>query len=408
MPHNTKVVILRVILVNGLTCPFPGAGWIRLRGFAMALRNMGCEPIIVSGIGYKERFVPDWCDDDGIPIIRCIPQINLPHIICRVIDSIIAVFFLVLICLSFRPERIVVSLPPGNTLVGSAVAARLQRAQFVIDYRDEWELASKVSCVTLEVSTLLYSQADLVSTDNEAHQMSLSKRGIESCLIPNGADLDELIVYPKTQARNEFGIPLDSIVIGFTGIVGAYYDLKPILLAIAHNNATRKRKPFMLAIAGFGEAASNLAMTAIRLGIDERVLHVGTIVDRDRLARFLSACDFGVIPYDKNPLWRNTIPAKFFEYLACGLSVFALCYNNSLLSQKIESLNVGISAEWGSTDDIAGSLRTFIDRFISQDASNHSRTVAVKLFDRRKSSERFAKIVSALPKRREANHTILK
>jgi glycosyltransferase involved in cell wall biosynthesis len=79
---------------------------------------------------------------------------------------------------------------------------------------------------------------------------------------------------------------------------------------------------------------------ANELGVVNYVHYMGCIEDKTELARMIAESDIGLIPYDDNPLWKNSVPAKFFEYCACGIPVIANAYTDSLLAHLIISNDI--------------------------------------------------------------------
>ena len=67
---------------------------------------------------------------------------------------------------------------------------------------------------------------------------------------------------------------------------------------------------------------------------------MGTIHDNEKLSKLIALSDIGLVPYDDNPLWRNSLPAKFFEYCACGVPIIATISKNSVLSNIITKRKV--------------------------------------------------------------------
>jgi hypothetical protein len=58
----------------------------------------------------------------------------------------------------------------------------------------------------------------------------------------------------------------------------------------------------------------------------------------------INESDVGLIPYDDNPLWKNSLPAKFFEYCACEIPVIATAYADSLLAELIRKYDIGLTS----------------------------------------------------------------
>lgn len=113
--------------------------------------------------------------------------------------------------------------------------------------------------------------------------------------------------------------------------------------------------------------------------------------------RVLSAGDIGVIPYDDNPLCKNILPAKFFEYSSCGLPVVATVYNDSILARVIHEYNIGQTCPPINVEGLTEILKTTCtDRELLESAGERAQLMIKENFDREKISERLFELVNGL------------
>ena len=107
--------------------------------------------------------------------------------------------------------------------------------------------------------------------------------------------------------------------------------------------------------------------------------------------KFLCNGTFGIIGRPSTVEWKLTIPVKVYEYLACGLPVFAFGPLHSELRIFIEKYNVGMYVPSLNPRIIAESLTRFIEK-LNEYNRNHILSIA-RLFDRRKWANKFADLV---------------
>lgn len=96
---------------------------------------------------------------------------------------------------------------------------------------------------------------------------------------------------------------------------------------------------------------------ACELRIQEHIRYFGIISNPAIIARILSACDIGIIPYDDHPLWKRTYSTKLFEYCAIGLPVIATVHEDSILASLIKENNVGIIVPPVDPDSLASGIQ---------------------------------------------------
>ena len=70
-----------------------------------------------------------------------------------------------------------------------------------------------------------------------------------------------------------------------------------------------------LGIVGSGPALENVMNLSKDIGVQDHVFYLGEISEKIELAEILCASDVGLVPYDANPLWKNSLPAKSFDVL---------------------------------------------------------------------------------------------
>jgi colanic acid biosynthesis glycosyl transferase WcaI len=335
---------LKIAFVLGLPNPFPGAAWIRV-SLLGDVWDKHCYPVDVLGVFTCRSFKKHGKSKfSNLRIFNFAFHVDDHNPLAFIFNSVN--FF---ICLTFyllcrKPNVVAISVPSGDVGLGAMIACKMLKIKYVIDYRDEWEdLAINLSSDGIErlfysivrrVAVYLYSSSIYVVSVTPNISTVLAKRGIlKTEFMPNGADIETfrpLFNKPKCKQFKLF----------YSGGVGGYYRLDVVAKAIRlliDSGLTEVK----LIVAGSGDV-SELLILADKLGIKKNIEYNGAITDRQELAKKLAEADLGLVPYDNNPLWKNSLPAKFFEYCACGLPVIATVYEDSLLGKLIRDNAIGI------------------------------------------------------------------
>lgn len=134
-------------------------------------------------------------------------------------------------------------------------------------------------------------------------------------VIPNGINGDRFDGNTDvTAAKRALGLE-GQLVLGFTGFVREWHGLDKVIDLIANDPPDALRT---LLVVGDGPARAALEEQAARLGIATRV-HFTGIVERDDVARYVSAFDIALQP----AVVDYASPLKLFEYLALGKAIVA-------------------------------------------------------------------------------------
>lgn len=320
---------------------------------------------------------------------------------CSLILNILSSFFSCIILLLYvRPELVVISVPPGDTALGVYVVAKLFRIRRIIfDYRDEWEdhiikksksvLYTRLYMQLKSLMTRCYINSELVLTVTEPLAQSLSSRGVYNVkLVTNGADSKVFKPLAKGTSRIKCGFKQNDFIFVYSGGIGVYYKLDLVIKAA--EKVIRNRKDVKLIIVGYGatdELKRIFDLIACR-SLQNNIFYLGEKLDKTELVEILNASDVGIIPYDSDPLWRNSLPSKALEYFACGLPVIATVHRDSLLATLILENNIGIISEPEDIDKLAYNLENICsDTIFLSEAGERAVSLIKEKFERNKIAE---------------------
>ncbi|MEM3190362.1 MAG: glycosyltransferase family 4 protein [Candidatus Bathyarchaeia archaeon] len=397
---------MKTLFFLGFPNPFPGAGWTRVSFFATCFKNRGHD-VTVAGVfspkSVRQAGVKCW---KGIRIYNLCPTFwveGFPSLIFNVFLSFIVYPLLMLL---LRPQLAVVSVPTGEPAVGAFFSSKLVGAKVVFDVRDEWEdyVISKASSHTYRaiyrlfkaLMASIYAKSDLVVAVTPNIVRSLLLRGVKEVkLVPNGADVSVFRPYEKASMREKLGLKKDDFILVYSGGVGGYYRLDIVVKAMARLNNVMRGK-IKLLIVGSGDMPQ-LIRLAEKLGLKDNVVYLGVRNDRKELAQILSAGDVGIVPYDDNLLWKNSVSAKFYEYCACGLPVVATVYEDSILAKLIKENGIGLTARPMDEEKLAEAIcHLYENESFRVVAGRRAREMVEVKFDRNKIAEEFLNLIKVL------------
>jgi glycosyltransferase involved in cell wall biosynthesis len=124
---------------------------------------------------------------------------------------------------------------------------------------------------------------------------------------------------------------------------------------------------------------------------------LGVENDKVAIAQIISAGDVGIVPYDDNPLWKNSVSAKFYEYCACGIPVIATVYDDSLLARIIKEYGIGLTTPPLDDGKLSEAiLQLYRNVQFMEVMGRRARMLVEDKFDRNKIADEFFKLIEGL------------
>lgn len=379
------MIQLKILFVLGFPNPFAGAGWARISFFAKSFSNNGYDVDVLGTFIYSalnKRHIKNF---SKLGIFNIIFNMQNRHPFFFSINSILSFIVSTIFLLIRKPNITIVSFPSGDVGLGSLLACRLIGIKCVVDYRDEWEdylisvAPSRFKKLfysgVKKFSSYLYSNNNLVITVTPNYIDVLRKRGVsEVKLIPNGAD--STIFTPSVNKHNR-----KIFTLLYSGGIGGYYRLDVIIYALK-KLVDNGFNAFKLVVAGAGEV-QELKILAKKLELLDKIEYIGSIDNVIELVSYINDSDVGLIPYDDNVLWKNSLPAKFFEYCSCGIPVIATAHQDSLIATIIKQYRIGVTVEPMNPEELADSIYSLCkNNSFRHEAGNRGRLLIKLKFDR--------------------------
>jgi len=111
------------------------------------------------------------------------------------------------------------------------------------------------------------------------------------------------------------------------------------------------------------------------------------------LANIIAGADVGLIPYDDNTLWKNSLPAKFFEYCSCGIPVIATAYDDSLIARLIKNQGIGLVSSPLNDVELSENLQRLYNNPKLDSFGKRARAFIEDNFDRNQISSEYLNLV---------------
>ena len=356
--------------------PIRGSGVYRVHDFARLLVPLGNRVSVVTRMGIRDIFrVRAREEMNNIRVYRALSlDLRLGVVVLDVFE-IVSIFLLTLaVALREKVDLIVVFLPPGVLGIGPFLAGRMLRKNVVFDVADKWEDASTYfskyrlvrwnHVILKKLFDVFYRKANMVTTVTQCLVEYLKARGVSKiALIPNGADVK--LFHPrkrdvKLKIRSELGLSKEDIILVYAGSIGAYYRPDVVMQALHRLIEDYDKSRLKFIVMGKGEPRKIDQMLKLigNLGLQNNVIFLGE-KKREVVARILSCCNAGIVPYDDSPLWVYAHPMKFFDYCASGLPVIATAFQDSELASLIRKYKVGYIVEPLNSIELASAIRRF-------------------------------------------------
>jgi len=387
---------MRILFVLGFSNPFAGAGWTRIEFFAKDWSRRGHIVEVLGAFSY-EAFQKRGAKRMGdINIFNLIFNMGLTHPLIFILNTFISFAVSTLLLISRKPKAVIVSVPSGDIGLGTLMACRLTRTRCVVDYRDEWEdyiisltnstIGKFFYSAVKKLLASFYAKSQLVTAVTPNYVNSLKRRGVTKVkLVPNGADVT--VFKPLTRKKKN-----EVFMIFYSGGIGGYYRLEVAVRAIKRLEE-KGVKDIKLVIAGAGEMEKVLNL-AREIGMHNLIEYKGVINHKTKLAELIAKANIGLIPYDDNPLWKNSLPAKFFEYCACGVPVVATAYYDSILAKLINEHEIGLIVPPMDEEKLSEAIyRIYKNKSYRKTAGKRARSLIEENFDRNKIAEEFFNLV---------------
>lgn len=301
-------------------------------------------------------------------------------------------FYRELACIvrSFEPDLIVdYAISTGVSALAIARSRRIPFVMHVIDalhtlapHKWTWPLARSFE-------TLLLRNADATIYINQKlkdYGVALGARPETASTVRTGVDLDRF--QPDrdvSELRQKWSIAPHEILLVFVGWLYDFSGVDTVMRLMPALPPTLK-----LLVVGSGEAEERFQELSKSLGLYDRVIFTGW-QDYESMPDIMTAADVCLICSDLNPITRNIVPIKTFEYLSCGRPVLA-----SKLPGLMYEVPPGNGIIYASPDELLPSLQRLLDPTTRDREGRKARKFTQENCDWSNLTDRFEQILNSM------------
>jgi len=329
------------------------AAFRRLSYFTNFLRRRGYDTMC---LGFRTLTNNGIVNPSGICINSKVFLLSTRFISLILFINTLLSFYIIPYVLVLKPRIILLSVPDSFPLIPAYIASKIIKAKFIVDVRDPTEeicLNSPSFCrkidrllfghIIRKINYALYKRADAVTTVTLTAKMIL-ERVLERkvFVVPNGADLEYFKPKDKIETRRRLNFANNDFLILYAGTIGGYYNVAEVIEVFKKLNNTTNNRIVRLVLAG--TIVDRKHSDILKRIQTPNIIYLGAL-DAERLKELYSAGDVGLIPRINDPAFDYAVPAKFYEYVAMGLPVLAVCRRESELAKIIIENRLGIVCE---------------------------------------------------------------
>jgi len=392
---------MRLLFVTSFYPPLTGGGSSRIHDFSRLLASIGFEVTVLTFSPFQSLL--QTTSSKEARVIR-LPTLGFKHPLDQVFLGFVGTM---LINAARAQDFVIASVPMGEPCIGAFLACSILSRRIVVDIRDEWEdvvinrtrrlLTRNLYRLYKRLFNSIYRKSAFVATVTPTLAKRVRQRGVGNAyIVPNGADTE--LFHPtskdeRTELRRKIGLQPDDFVVAYAGRVGWYYRIDTVIEALNILVKEQQLESIKLLVVGAGEKLRDYLNLAKKLDLGRSVLFLGE-KSREEVAKILSWCDLGVIPFDDDPIWLSAYTTKVFEYCASGLPVIVSVATGADLERLVKKHAIGFATEPMDPEQVAKAiLEAYRDKGRYRLMQANARRLAVEEFDRKKIAEKLAHIL---------------
>ena len=382
------------------------AAYRRVSYFVKYFRLRGLRVFCVGFLRFSEHGVARPSSECyGFPLFVSTQHIanSLLKAVLLLLNTVLSLT-LAIIILVFRPRIVLLSVPGTQPVIATYLGCLLAKSKLIIDVRDPKEeiiahtykkgLPSLVAKIYKRINYSIYRRANaIVGVTRTLITMLANAIRRSVYLAPNGADLEIFKPIDRKEARRTLGLNQNSFLIAYIGdlTIRGYYNVLPVLTAI---KKVREKTGIDVELVVAGPVYGREAESVIE-GFKDVLRYMG-VFNAKGVVTLLSACDVGVIPRIKDPVFDYAIPAKVYEYIATGLPVIVTANRESELAKIVNENKLGLVCEPGDQVCLENAITTLATNKDLLDELRRNVLAFRSRVDRRIGAERLYRLINEL------------
>lgn len=301
-----------------------------------------------------------------------------------------------------RFDVVIATSPPLFVGLCGYIVGRLRGAKFVFDVRDLWpesavvlgELKNRWARRLAErLERVLYRKADRITVVVPGFRSKIEARSgqmnkVEE--ITNGVDAEVFVPDVRADPHRKKWDLEDKFVVLFSGNHGLAQGLSSVMEAA---ELLMDYRDIVFLFVGEGVEKDALLRRKIERSLDRTIFLEAQ--PHSRMPSIISLSDVCLVPLKKNDLFRNALPSKMFEYMACGRPIVLSIQGEAEI--LIREANAGIAVEPENAEVIAEAvLKLYRDESLRRTLGRNGRIYVAQKFSRKQIARKLEGLLTGL------------
>ena len=360
---------MHVLLITQYFPPEIGAAATRWGDYVQILIKKGhrvtvlCEmpnyPLGTYFPGYKRQWVKQEKVSPNLTIIRSFAWANNRNSAIKKLGHYLVFMFSGLLT-AFRLKNyhvLIVSSPPLFVGVIGAIISKLKSIYFFLDIRDLWpesvmalgEVRSKwVFNMGKKLESFIYKSTNGYILTVPGFQKHFTNHYPEQLNKPMINLINGVSNTFFDLAKKYDRIPGKRFAVLYSGNMGLAQGLESVIKAAD----ILQKYPIDFKFVGSGVTQKALKTKADKLGLKNVVFL--PVQKKEELIKLIKKASVCLVPLKNNPLFKNAIPSKMFEYMACGRPVIVSISGE--VTEIIKKAKSGLISSPEDANSIADSI----------------------------------------------------
>ncbi len=280
--------------------------------------------------------------------------------------------------------------------------AKLKRAPFVLSVRDVWpealmavdaKVSRKLYRVLNGIADFLYKRADKIVTVTRGAQDVIKRHGVPDDkleLVPTGIHSNAIKpMESSAEIRGKFGDG-ETVLVTYVGTHGMAQKLSTVLDAA---KLLSKQPRVQFVSVGDGAEKQDLVEMKDHLGLDN--MHFVDQLPQHEALNYIASSDICLVPLRKAELFKETVPSKLYEIMACGKPVVLGVDGEA--RELLEAASAGVFVEPEDSEALAAAvLRLAEDAELRSRCGKNGRRFVVEHYDKRTIADQYLSLLSSL------------
>ncbi len=354
--------------------PLSGGGSPRVSNIARAFARKGHQVVVAGGIAASDQEAREYLGCREIVRLKSVSRLDPAKMKKYLLAHPINILKLIRAIRKYRPDIVIShnTIAGYGALLGKRLSAGkpllvLDLTDVLFEYLDDYSSGGWLKAVQKlgrKMESASIKGSDRIQTISRAMKKIVAEYGVDPAsvdVISDGVDLEIFKRYPGRELRSKIA-PDKVAVIAFQGVIDPQDG--PDLLVAAARKVVEKHPKAAFWVVGGGTAIPGLKEEVAKAGLKEAFYFSGWVSQKE-VARYLSACDIGLVILPDIVSARGRVTLKEFEYWACGISVVAPRLPG--LEEVIEENVTGLFYRPGDAAEMADKIVTLIeDRKLSR------------------------------------------